>query len=271
MSPMGLDPSYSLLPHMGAKSCRLAPRALFLAVVIGAKWRRREKSRKRLAVFRREGSDGNGMRPALRRGLRTFSVGAFVALIVGVAQAMPFHYSESVDGDLAGLPSTAFSFGVGNNTISGSTHFAVNITGPGPHYDTDFDSFALDLPAGSWLVNISLAFTTVSSNTLSADAELRLCLGVSNCSSDVLGSQTVSFFDASPRQVNFGALPLSAGTYTLLTHGLGIGPAIDPSLSESWFVDYTWTLRVVPVSEPSDLLLLGLGLAGIAFTRRHKQ
>jgi PEP-CTERM motif len=211
------------------------------------------------------------MRPALRKGLRIFSVGAFVALMVGVAQAMPFHYSESADGDLAGLPSTAFSFGIGNNTISGSTHFAVNIAGPGPHYDTDFDSFALDLPAGSRLVNISLAFTTASSNTVSADAELRLCLGVSNCLSDVLGYRTVSFFDAPPLQVDFGsALPLSAGTYTLLTHGLGIGPAVDLSLSESWSVDYTWTLRVIPVPEPSDLLLLGLGLAGLAFTRRYK-
>jgi hypothetical protein len=212
------------------------------------------------------------MQPALRKGLCIFSVGVFIALVVGVAQAVPFHYSESADGDLAGVPSTAFSLGIGNNTISGSTHFAVNITGPGPHYDTDFDSFALDLPAGSWLVNISLAFTTASSNTVSADAELRLCRGVSNCLSDVLGYQTGSFFDASPLQIDFGgALPISAGTYTLFTSGLGIGPAIDLSLSKSWSVDYQWTLRVVPIPEPSVLLLLGLCLAGLAVTRRRKQ
>jgi hypothetical protein len=211
------------------------------------------------------------MRLPLRKRLRFFSAGVFVALTVGVAHATPFHYLESVSGDLAGLPGTAYSFGMGDNTISGSTHLAINITGPGPHFDTDFDSFAFNLPAGSRLVDVSLAFTTISSNTVSAYAELRLCPGVSNCFTDVLGYQTVSFFDAPPLLVDFGsALPLSAGIYTLFTNGLGIGPVIDPFLSESWSTDYTWTLTVIPVPEPEGLLLLGISLAGLAFIRRRK-
>jgi hypothetical protein len=220
-----------------------------------------------------KGSEGNGMRLPSRKGLRTFSVGVFVALIVGVAHAIPFHYSESVSGDLAGVPSTDLSFGIGNNTISGSTHLAVNITGPGPHFDTDFDSFAFSLPAGSQLVDLSIAFTTISSNTVSAYAETRLCLGVGYCAiADTLGYQTVSFFDVPPLQVDFGgALPLITGTYTLFTSGLGIGPVIDPSFSESWSADYEWTLSVIPVPEPELLPLLGLGLAGLAFIRRRKQ
>ena len=212
------------------------------------------------------------MRPAFSKKLRIFSVGVFVTLMVGAVQAIPFGYSESVSGDLAEVPSSAFSFDIGNNTISGSTHLGVNVPDR-PHFDADFDSFAFTVPVGSRLVDISIAFTTVSSNTVSAYAETRLCLGVGSCAiDDSFGFQTVSFFDASPLQVDFGgALPVSAGTYTLFTSALGIGPAFDPSLPELWSTEYTWTLRVAAIPEPEVLSLLGLGLLSLIFIRRRKQ
>lgn len=207
----------------------------------------------------------------LSRAVSTFSVGVVVALMVGAAQAIPLHYSESVSGDLTWVPSTAFSLGIGDNTISGSTHLAVAFADR-PHFDSDFDSFAFSLPAGSRLQNVSIAFTTSTYNTAGANLELQLCVGIVQCTGNILSTPFVNLIGASPRQVDFGgALPLSAGAYTLLTSGLGIGPVIDPFLPESWSADYKWTLGVTPVPEPGVLALLGLGLAGFAIARRRKR
>jgi PEP-CTERM motif len=223
------------------------------------------------SLARWEASEGNGMRRPLSKGLSTFGVGVVVALMVGAVQAIPLHYSESGSEDLTWVPSTAFSLGIGNNTISGSTYLAVAFPDR-PHFDSDFDSFAFSLPAGSRLQDVSIAFTTSTYNTAAANLELQLCAGIVQCTGNILSTLSVNLLNASPLHADFGgALPLSAGAYTLLTSGLGIGPVIDPFLPESWSADYRWTLRVTSVPEPGVFSLLGLGLAGFAIARRRKQ
>ena len=211
------------------------------------------------------------MRPSWRKGLRTFGVGVFVALFVGATQAITLDYSESASGDLSGSPSTAFLFDLGDNTISGTTHFTVNFGDT--HFDTDFDSFAFSLPTGSKLVAVSLVSTTAATNVSKAESELRLCVGIQNCDlgPTLLGEETVSFLAMAPLLVDFGgAIPHAAGTYSMFTSGLGIAP-ISTELPEGWFSDYTWRFTVASVPEPSTSVLLSFGLAGLAFTRRRKQ
>ncbi len=192
-----------------------------------------------------------------------FSIGMLMTVATGAAQAMPFNYSESVSGDLTSAPNTGFMFDMGNNTISGTTHFGVNTPGH-PHYDSDFDGFAFTLPTQMRLASISLAFVTNSYNANKADYELRFCRGI-DCGPNLvnlLGTQSVNFLDLPPPSIDFGAaLPSDAGTYSVLTSGLGIG-AIDPTnWQESWSADYTWTYTVVRVPEPGVLALFGLGFA----------
>src|SRR4030095_7271253 len=191
------------------------------------------------------------MRPLWCRGLCIFGVGMGVALFVGTAQPMPFDYSESVSGDLSGSPSAAFAFTVGENTLSGTTHFTVNFSDT--HFDTDFDSFAFNLPSASKLIALSLVSTTTAINVSKADSE------------------TVSFLAMFPLLVDFGGvIPLAGGTYSMFTSGLGIAP-ISAESPEGWFADYIWRFTVASVPEPSMTVLLGFGLAALVWALRRKR
>ena len=193
-------------------------------------------------------------------------------LTASTTRAVPLDYSESRSGDLA-FPAPAFVLDAGINTLSGTTHF--NLNSPGlPRFDTDFDSFAFDLPTGLQLVGISLSFLTTTFNVAAANLELRLCAGIATCGLDpvdLLGSARVDLLGSSPQAVDFAlAAPLSSGTFSLFMSGLGIGMA-DPGMAQaSWSSDYTWSLAVQRVSEPGILPLLTLGLAGLLWSRRAR-
>jgi len=208
------------------------------------------------------------MELALSQGIRTLSVGMFFVLAVGGAQAIPLHYSESVSGDLSPFPTSAFDFDIGNNTITGTSHLSSFFEG-GPHFDPDFDSFAFRLPDGLRLVAISVAFRTTTSNATIANSELYLCVDI-GCGTGYLGIATVDWLGGSPVNVDFGALPLGAGTYALQTSGLGIGAPLHDGGGMAWTADYRWTMRVIPLPEPGVLPLLWIGLGGLLVLRRRQ-
>ena len=200
-------------------------------------------------------------------------VGIIVAALLMSTRvlAVPLSYSEALSGDLT-FQSPAFMLDVGRNTIAGTTHFEVNSPGR-PRFDTDFDSFAFTVPTGLQLAGISLSFATTVFNVSRANLELRLCQGMSECSLDpieLLGLDEVDLLDGSPRLVDFGSsFPLLAGTYSLVTSGIGIGVA-DVSIPQAaWSADYAWTLVVHSIREPGALWLLVLGLAALMAVRRR--
>jgi hypothetical protein len=199
-------------------------------------------------------------------------VAIFVAswLITTRALALPLSYSEAASGDLT-FPSPAFTLDAGSNTISGTTHFSVNEPGR-PRLDTDFDSFAFIVPTGLQVAGISLSFVTTAVNVSRANLELRLCRDSSTCGLDpmeLLGVDEADLLGVSPHSVDFGLrFPLLAGTYSLVTSGIGIGIADVGIPQAAWFADYAWTLAVRSVREPSVLWLFALGLAGLLTIRR---
>jgi len=200
-------------------------------------------------------------------------------LIVGLiapvrsALATPFTYSEAVSGDLPQVSLSAFQFDLGDNTIAGTTDFMF-FSEPGCHFCVDFDSFAFTLPTNTRLESISVSSAILGNNVSKADSEFSLCSGVSdqqNCFENALGFQTVSFLQGSLFVGFGGALPISAGTYTVFDNAIGIAP-IDASLPMSWTADYTWRLKVSPVPEPSTyvLMLTGLGVVALVSGLRRR-
>jgi hypothetical protein len=197
--------------------------------------------------------------------------GILIALLIATqAQAVPLDYRESVAGDLT-FPAPAFTLDAGINTISGNTHFNVNSPGL-PRFDTDFDSFAFEIPTGLQLVSLSLSFLTTTFNVAAANLELRLCSGVSACGLDpieLLGAQQVDLLGPSPQAVDFGLpLSLSSGTFSIFTAGLGIGVANTSITQASWATDYAWTVALQRVSEPGVVELLMLGFAALLWSCR---
>ena len=73
---------------------------------------------------------------------------------------------------------------------------------------------------------------------------------------DVTGPGSFAYF--------VDALPLGAGMYRIDNNfsDAAAGPG------GTW--DYSWTLTVSSVPEPTTFLLLGLGLAGLVVRRKHR-
>ena len=191
----------------------------------------------------------------------TFSVTLLIAGLLGTATpSAAFIYSESVSGDLASnISATVFPFDVGTNTVSGQLFES------GAGHDTD--SFAFSVPAGTTLDSVSFAFVSHATGGPVTHAEqvYEICPGTdaNACHLAALSGVTIDLLGGSPLSPFGDALPLGPGTYGIEFSFGGIGG----HLPENVTTDYTWTFTVATphnsVPEPTTLLLLTVGLAGV--------
>jgi hypothetical protein len=147
----------------------------------------------------------------------------------------------------------------GLNTIQGRTCF----TADGSCQWGDFDSFRFTLSPGLVVQSISLDFTTTllpGSSWARTGFELREFepnLLLDSDDFNVLGpTGSVTAFS--------GVLSLvDSGQFAIEQRSLArTGPG--------WFADYTWSIQVAQVPEPSTLALLVLSFAGLGFTLRKR-
>jgi hypothetical protein len=179
---------------------------------------------------------------------------------MGSVSAAPITYSEAISGD---LPSFAIAplgaLDTGLNTIQGRTCFIAD----GSCQFGDFDSFRFTLSPGLVVQSISLDFTTTllpGSSWARTGFELRdvgpnLLLGSDDF--NVLGPT--------------GSVPAFGGVLPLIDSGqFAIEQRSLARTGPGWFADYTWSIQVGQVPEPSTLALLVLSFAGLGFTLRKR-
>jgi hypothetical protein len=195
------------------------------------------------------------------------ALGCLVASWVSTAalNAPVINYDESVSGDLPQVtcppncvaPPSIGTLGIGTNTVSGSifqsqgSDFFVN--------GFDLDDFSFVVPSGARLEAITYAFS-VSTTTSLIGAGLPYQLHKDPVVP--LTSQVVDIAaEVSPVSIFGDVLPLGDGEY-FFRHA-GVSLFCDP-VPCRWDVNYTWSLVVSQVPEPSSLSIPTLPREGLA-------
>jgi len=127
----------------------------------------------------------------------------------------------------------------------------------------DFDSFRFTLPPGLVVQSVSLDFTTT---LLSGSSWARTGFELREFEPDLLlDSDDFNVLGPTGSVAAFGSVlqSIDSGQFAIEQRSLALtGPG--------WFADYTWSIQVERVPEPSSLALAVLGLAGLGFTLRKR-
>jgi hypothetical protein len=233
-------------------------------------------SRKSGKLFQWRGTMGSKLR-----------VGGLVILAVFLSQtskAAPINYDENIGGDLSNN-NTTFSLDVGVNTIKGDIHLITNYSPSGAFlgFDTDFDSFLISVPKNTLLTsaNVSTSFSDTSGNTGMMNI-MWVINGISNplssytdqniiaSTSGMLPPSGGSLWSDTVPIPSYNVIPIPYGTYGVNTPGACGWGGITFDQTYGGYVNYTLSFTVDPVPEPTTMLLLGTGLAGIVAARRKK-
>jgi PEP-CTERM motif-containing protein len=183
------------------------------------------------------------------------------------ASATPVTYDEAVSGDLGdAFPATLFVLDLGINTVAGTIAVQPFIA-PSP---ADFDNFAISVPAGMHLTDLSYSFVAaINPGTIQAVIQYDLNNGNASYTFPPLASVNIDQLGTGLIHPFGAALPLGAGTYAVQQVGLGAGGTGTPGFR----TDYTWHFTVeqdtAVVPEPTTFCLLGTGLL-VARARRWR-